>query len=143
MPEITLLIGKEFPTKVIPLIREATKSIDIIVFDWRWYPDQIGSTIQQFNHEIIKAARKNRQVRAIINSKKIAEPLTQNKIKAKVHDSKQLLHTKLMIIDGRLAILGSHNYTMNAFTINHEISAIIQNEEIVKRLKTYFENLWQ
>jgi len=57
MPEITLLIGKEFPTKVIPLIREATKSIDIIVFDWRWYPDQIGSTIQQFNHEIIKAAR--------------------------------------------------------------------------------------
>ena len=142
MTTSTLIIGKEFPIKIIPLIQQAQKSIDIIVFDWRWYPDNIGSTIQQFNHEIIKVARKNLRVRAIVNSKKIGGILKQNNIEIKTHNSKKLLHTKLMIIDGERAILGSHNYTLNAFTINHEISVIIHNEIIVNQLKTYFGNLW-
>ena len=47
-----------------------------------------------------------------------------------------------MIIDNEIAILGSHNYTMSAFTINYEVSVIIQDKEVVNRLKTYFENLW-
>ena len=142
MPTSTLIIGKEFPKKVIPLIQNAKKSIDIIVFDWRWYPNQIGQTIQQFNHEIIKASRKNCKIRVVVNSNQIIKELQLHDIKTKIHCYKGLLHTKLMIIDRELAILGSHNYTMNAFTINYEISIIVQDIMTLQRLQTYFENLW-
>lgn len=143
MSQTTTIIGKEFPEKVIPLIEQAKKSINIIVYDWRWYPNQIGSTIQKFNNAIIILSRKGKKVRVITNRPYINEILSQLNITAKKTHSKRTLHTKLMIIDKEIAILGSHNYTMNAFTINHEVSVILQNEEAVKRLNLYFENLWQ
>jgi len=143
MAQITLIIGKEFPKKVIPLIEQAKSSIFIIVYDWRWYPDQIGSTIQKFNNAIIALSRKGRKIKIITDRPYINEILPKLNIQTKKIHSKRSIHTKLMIIDGKTAILGSHNYTMNAFTINHEVSVILQDKEIVKRLNLYFENLWQ
>ena len=140
--EITTIIGKEFPEKVIPLIEQAKSSIFIIVYDWRWYPDQIGSAIQKFNNAIITLSRKGREIRVITNMPYIDGILKQLNIKVHKINSSKIMHTKLMIIDNKIAILGSHNYSMAAFTINYEVSVAIQDEKVVARLKSYFENLW-
>ncbi len=63
-------------------------------------------------------------------------------IEAKVLHSAKLLHIKLMIIDNKIAIMGSHNYTKNAFNINHEVSIITRQETDILRLKEYFNNLY-
>jgi len=136
------IIGKTFPDIVTPIIKQAKKSIDIIVFDWRWYPDQIGSTIQKFNNAIIDSAKKGIRIRALTNSSQIQRLLSENRIKTKKLHSKKLLHTKLMLVDNKIAILGSHNYTMNAFTINFEVSVILVDPPTIKRLNEYFINLW-
>lgn len=141
-PQTIPIIGKEFSEKVIPLIDQTKKSIDIIVYDWRWYPDQIGSAIQKFNNAIIRVKKKNIRVRVITNSQHIINLLSQNKVQAKKLLSSKTVHAKLMIIDSKTAILGSHNYTMNAFTVNYEVSVIIQDEKCVKRLEIFFKNLW-
>ena len=138
----TTIIGKEFAKKVIPLRGGSKNTIDIIVYDWRLYPDQIGSSIQKFNNAIVVAQRKGIKVRAITNCREIINILKENKIDAKKLFSSKKLHVKLMIIDDEIAILGSHNYTTSAFTLNFEISVIIQEKEVVNRLKTFFENLW-
>ncbi len=52
------IIGKEFPQKVIPLIEQAKTSIDIVVFDWRWYPQDPGASVQLFNQAIVRAVRR-------------------------------------------------------------------------------------
>lgn len=137
-----IIIGKEFGPKVVPLIKEAKHSIDIIVYDWRWYPDQIGSEIQKFNNAIVVAKRKGVKVRALVNSLIIADVLKKNKVEAKKIFSYRTMHVKNILIDNKTAILGSHNYTMNAFTKNFEVSIITQNEAVVNRLKIFFTNLW-
>lgn len=142
MPQTLLIIGKEFAANVIPFIEQSKKTIDIVVFDWRWYPDQIGSAIQKFNNAIITQSKKNTKFRIITNCQNTLNILAQNGLKIKQWQSKKLLHTKLMIIDNEIVILGSHNYTMSAFTINYEVSVIIQDKEVVNRLRTYFESLW-
>lgn len=142
MENITTIIGKEFGPKVTPLIEQAKHSIDIIVYDWRWYPDQLGSAIQKFNNAIINAAKKGKRVRVITNFTYINPILSQLNIKTKEISSKKTIHTKMMIIDNDIVILGSHNYTMNAFTINYEVSIIIQNQNFAERLDEYFNNLW-
>jgi len=138
-----IIIGDEFGPKVIPLIARAKNSINIIVFEWRWYPDQPGSIIQRFNNTIINASKKGKQIKILTDRPYIDRILSQLNIKTKKIQSKKTLHTKLMLIDSKIAILGSHNYTMNAFTINFETSVIIQEIETVKRLNQYFYNLWQ
>jgi len=138
-----ILVSKEFPQRVIPLIQGARQSIDIIVFDWRWYPDQIGSNIQIFNNAIVKAVRNGLRCRAITNFNSNLKIFDELRIQTKKWNSKKTLHTKLLIIDNKIAILGSHNYTMNAFNLNHEVSILIDQPLFVARLKEYFNNLWQ
>lgn len=140
--KIQILIGRQFPRQVIPLINEAKKSIDIIIYNWYWYSNEIGSSIQRFNQAIIQANNRNVEVKTVVRSGLIAEILRREKIKVRKIESSKVLHTKLMIIDNTIAILGSHNYTMNAFNINYEVSVIIHDPEIVLKLKQYFSNFF-
>jgi len=137
-----ILIGRAFARQVIPLIKNAKKSINIIVYNWLWYPNEIGSKIQNFNNEIVKANRRGVEVKAVVQKMLIAEILRKENIKVRRIESSKTLHTKLMIIDDKIAILGSHNYTMNAFNINYEVSVILYDNEIVKELKQYFTNFF-
>ncbi len=137
-----ILLSREFPKVVIPLIKNAKKSIDIIVFDWGWYPDEIGEPIQIFNNSIYNANKHGVKVRALVQKRLIKIILEKLNIDVKVLHSSKLLHIKLMIIDGEIAILGSHNYTKNAFNVNHEVSIITRQEEDIKQLQTYFNNLF-
>ena len=141
-PNPKILIGREFAREVIPLIQNAKKTIDIMVYEWRWYPNEIGSKIQCFNQAIIQANKKNIEVKAVVHKTLIAEILRREKIKVRKVESSKVLHTKLMIIDNEIVILGSHNYTMNAFNINYEVSVILHDKEIVLDLKQYFKNFF-
>lgn len=137
-----ILIGREFAKEVTPLIREAKKEIDIIVYNWLWYPNEINSTIQKFNQEIIQAKNRGIIVKAVVQKAIITEILRSEKINVRKVESSKTLHTKLMIIDDEIAILGSHNYTMNAFNINYEVSIMIDDQEKVSELKKYFSNFF-
>ena len=137
-----IALGREFPHKVIPLIKEAKRSIDIIAYDWRWYPDQVGSINQKFNQAIGAAARAGVAVRALLNSEKIVQELGVFGIKARRIPSGKTLHTKLILIDDSISVMGSHNLTISAFMVNFEASIITKDEKIALVLKKYFENLY-
>lgn len=136
------IIGNEFSEKTIFLIGQARDTINIVVYSWYWYPDQVGSKIQKFNNAIINAVKKGVNVKVMTTNHHTINILSQNKVKARKLETERKVHAKLIIIDGKTAILGSHNYTMSAFTTNYEISVIIQEAKIVKRLNQFFNNLW-
>ena len=119
------IIGDQFPKKVIPLIDSAKYSIKIIVFDWRWYPDDPGAAAQLFNQSIVRAVRRCVEVKVITNCEQIVKILNSLGCKAKKLYTKNLVHAKMMIIDNSVVVLGSHNYTQSAFTTNQEISICV------------------
>jgi phosphatidylserine/phosphatidylglycerophosphate/cardiolipin synthase-like enzyme len=137
-----VIIGKEFPDKVKPLIENAKSSIKIIVFDWRWYVNDPGNAVQLFNQTIVRASRRGVKISAIVNHADILTPLKENGIDVKKLNITGLVHAKLMIIDDNIVILGSHNYTHNAFVINHEISIILKECNVVKDFNIFFTSLW-
>jgi phosphatidylserine/phosphatidylglycerophosphate/cardiolipin synthase-like enzyme len=134
--------GRDFPVKVIPLIEQAKKSIDIVVFDWRWYPSDPGAACQLFNQAIICARRRGVAVRALVNNCDIAKILLNEGCQAKRLISTKLMHCKLMIIDNDTIITGSHNYSQAAFQMNFELSVIIKNEPVSADFNKFFNNLW-
>lgn len=136
------IIGKEFPRKVIPLIDAAKKSIDIIVFDWRWYPQDPGAQVQLFNHAIIRATRRGVRVRAVVNNDEIVRVLNENGCDAKRILTKRLVHCKIMIVDSETVIIGSHNYTQSAFEMNLEVSIILDKMGKVDEFNNFFLNLF-
>lgn len=139
---IQTIIGKDFPKKVIPYIDAANKSISIVVFDWRWYPQDPGSPVQLFNQAIVRAVRRGVVVRAISNNDEIVRILNNNGVRAVRLVVKNLVHAKLMIIDEAITITGSHNYTTHAFTENIELSLLIDSPELAKDTLLFFDKIY-
>jgi phosphatidylserine/phosphatidylglycerophosphate/cardiolipin synthase-like enzyme len=137
-----VIIGKEFPEKVIPLIDRAKGTIDVVVFDWRWYPQNPGSPVQLFNQSVARAIKRGVVVRAVANTPEIVGILNQIGARAKKLNTPKLVHAKFIIIDDQYLVIGSHNYTETAFLMNYEVSVIIEDEKVVKRVKEFFNNLY-
>jgi len=136
------IIGKQFPKKVIPLIDSAKNSIKIVVFDWRWYPQDPANPVQPFNQALVRAVRRGVKVQAVANNDEIVKTLNDCGVVAKRLTSKNLLHCKLMVIDDKIVVIGSHNYTQSAFTTNFELSVIVETEEIDIKIDNFFNTLF-
>ena len=62
------LVGPDFQKKVIPLIQNAKREIDIVSYDWRWYGDRPAHATQQLNIELVNASKRGVRVRAVLNT---------------------------------------------------------------------------
>ena len=100
------IIAQKFPEIVIPLIKGAKKSLHIIMYDWRWYPTVKGSTISQFNFAITEASRRGVFVKALVNNDEVVERLKNIGAEARRLHSKRMLHTKMLLIDERVVVIG-------------------------------------
>lgn len=136
------IIGAEYPDKVIPLIDDARKNIDIISYDWRWYKDQPGHAVQRVNIALVNAHKRGVFIRALLNKADLVPLLNGIGIKAKTLRDHRTLHSKMLIIDSRLLVIGSHNITRNAFSHNVEASAVVELGPEDTRFATFFENLY-
>jgi phosphatidylserine/phosphatidylglycerophosphate/cardiolipin synthase-like enzyme len=130
---IEAVIGKQFPEK---------DHIEIIIFDWRFYPSPTGTSVDNFNYSLFAAAKRGVKIRAIVNNDSILAQLKKNGAKAKRVYSKKLIHAKMMLIDGKILIIGSHNYTQSAFTMNLEISIIVELENEDNEIIKFFDHVW-
>jgi phosphatidylserine/phosphatidylglycerophosphate/cardiolipin synthase-like enzyme len=137
-----ILIGKQFPARVTNLIHLAKHSIKTVVYDWRWYPNDPGNSVQIFNQAILRAVKRGVKVEAIANNDNIVSILKENGVFAKKILVNGIMHVKLMIIDDDVVIIGSHNYTHNAFVVNQELSTILFNPENIEQYNKYFRSLW-
>lgn len=136
-----VVIGVDFPKKVIPLFDIAKSEIKIIVFDWRWYPNDPSSPVQLFNQAIVRAVKRGVVVTALVNSNAIEQQLKNVGVAVKVCNTKKLMHAKMIIIDDKIVVVGSHNYTQNAFSMNHELSVILDGEFDVFPFANFFTSL--
>jgi len=136
-----VIIGREYPKVLIPLIEQAQHSIEILVFDWRWYANEPNSNVQKFNNAILEACARGVKVRALVNNNIIPTILQLEKLSVKRVGTKSMMHVKMIIIDQKILVSGSHNFSKNAFEFNHEVSLLTQDCETIARLTKYFEML--
>lgn len=139
MPQ--LLIGKEYADVLIKSIDDAKISIRILAYDWRWYSTQIGSRIQKFNRAIVVAKRRGVNIEVVLNSQGISRTLKSLGIKVFVTNSSRKMHIKLVLIDEKIAIIGSHNLTISGFELNHEMSLVVDAPDVVARCTDFFKNV--
>lgn len=58
------------------------------------------------------------------------------------YDSTSFIHAKSVIVDGKIATLGTANMDIRSFELNYEINAMIYDEEIAEELENmFFEDL--
>ncbi|MHC1601010.1 MAG: phospholipase D-like domain-containing protein [Candidatus Nezhaarchaeales archaeon] len=50
-------------------------------------------------------------------------------------------HMKIVIIDGEIIYIGSHNWSESALYYNHEVSIRVVSKELAKLLQSYINSL--
>jgi phosphatidylserine/phosphatidylglycerophosphate/cardiolipin synthase-like enzyme len=63
--------------------------------------------------------------------------LEEKGVKVYFDSPRQTTHTKLIVIDERLVLLGSHNLTQAALKYNNEISILLDRPDLAKRARNY------
>ncbi len=150
---VTPLPGRTFIGMITDCVRNASISMDIIQFEWKWYHHDHDSSIQQLSYEVLQAARRKVAVRVLLNKEHPRHPLNsinKNTILklqeagalAKFGPSSPITHAKIWIIDQEITVLGSHNMSRRAVTVNDEASIKIVAREVAVEFTRYFETLW-
>jgi len=146
-------IASDYPEIVIPIIKNASSSIDILVYEWKWYGHQAASPIQQFNLAITAAAQRGVKVRVLMNIEHYSHPITKINSRTerilkragcevKMARIGGRTHAKMIIVDKRIVVLGSHNFCKSSFTSNAEVSVTIADCPQVEEFCRYFDSLW-
>lgn len=72
----------------------------------------------------------------------ISRLLVQKGIKIRISTNNYIMHNKFAIIDNRLLLTGSYNWTASANSRNDENLMVIDDPEIIARYQNQFEKLW-
>ena len=135
-------------SKPIALIKEeitrAQKSIDVLMHHF---------VFDDLVTELAKAAERGVRVRVIVNAADRAEPTGarwdrlfaaggQLRFKQTNADAFQLMHHKLMVVDDKVVVNGSGNWSGSAFFKNFENTVRYRDTRISRPYTALFDRLW-
>jgi phosphatidylserine/phosphatidylglycerophosphate/cardiolipin synthase-like enzyme len=143
-----LLTNEDYFPELLKVIDEAQSEIFMSMFSFKVeahknsYPDRI------LGH-LAKAAQRGVKIFVIlentggpydklnIQNRQTGKLLEEKGIKVYYDNPKTATHTKLVVIDERLVLLGSHNLTQAALKYNNEISILLDRPDLAKRARNY------
>lgn len=151
---VTPLPGGAFIQKLTQVVGEAKASVDVIQYQWNWYPFQPNNPLQKFNLGVVGLVRRGVKFRVLLNIEAVNHRLTGINMRAKRNLESAgakvkfglrfpITHAKIFIVDTDLVILGSHNLSSRAVTANDETSVLIKSKSAAVEFERYFNALWQ
>ena len=97
---------------------------------------------------LVKARERGVKVRLYLDKDQVdykysqSRFLVQKGIKTRISSNNYIMHNKFAIIDNRLLLTGSYNWTFSANNRNDENLMIIDDPEIIEIFQNQFINLW-
>jgi phosphatidylserine/phosphatidylglycerophosphate/cardiolipin synthase-like enzyme len=133
-------------------IQEAKHSIQIMMFEMGYYDEYPMALSNLLVRELINAEKRGVKVEVILEVKEGEDRTTErNRQTGKIlseggvqviYDSpSKTTHAKLMVVDGKLSLLGSTNWTYYALTNNNEASVLVRSKEVAKAFVDYFNRV--
>jgi len=125
--------------EIIKNINRAQASINIAMYIF---------TDREIALPLIKARERGVKVRLYLDQDQVdyqysqSRFLVQKGIKARISTNNYIMHNKFAIIDNRLLLTGSYNWTFSANNRNDENLMIIDDPELIEIFQNQFVNLW-
>jgi len=97
---------------------------------------------------LIKARERGVKVRLYLDKDQVdykysqSRFLVQKGIKARISSNNYIMHHKFAIIDNRILLTGSYNWTFSANNRNDENLMVIDDPELIEIFQNQFVNLW-
>jgi len=135
-PEVDQVIEQE----LVELLDSATQTLDIAMYYFT--DDDLGEAV-------IRAHRRGVKIRVLLDESQVGasggeyQKLIAEGIPVAIENTSGLMHHKFVIIDGKITVTGSYNWTASADDRNFENIVIIFCPEIAQAYAQEFEKLWE
>ena len=150
--DVRVVLDGEYFKIARGLLRNAEKSIQMMMFEADFYAKHPKSPSNILIHELISARERGARVAVILETSNRGDRATErNRVTGKmlskggvevIYDPLFVTtHAKLIIIDGRISLLGSTNWTFHSLTSNHEVGVLIESNEVARTLQYYFDRV--
>jgi len=115
------------------LIKDAKSSIFVAMYNF---------TYKKIAKDLLIASNNGIKVIVLLDKEKIFDNdilklLENSKIKVIVNKDKNKMHMKAILIDDKIAIIGSTNFTKKSFKENYDLIYISKDEKLVSKLKEF------
>lgn len=152
---ITPIVNDQFFDIAYENLQNARGEIDIVMYEMKLY--ETNNSVHRLEDLLIKKAGEGIPVKVVLDqsewqgkitsltkdNQKTAEYLKNGGVEVKFDPLKTTTHDKLIIIDDKISIIGSHNWGYSAFERNNEASILVNDERIAEYYKNYFEGIWK
>ena len=134
------------------LIHEAKHSIQVMMFEMGYYDRNPNTPSNLLIKELINAKKRGVKVEVLLEvregedrtakrNRHTGKILSDGGVEVIYDSLSKTTHAKCMVVDGRIILLGSTNWTYYALTNNHEASVLIRSKEVAKALVDYFNQV--
>ncbi|MBU1743398.1 MAG: hypothetical protein KJ649_00660 [Proteobacteria bacterium] len=149
--EAKLLLDRDYFTALLDGVDRARAEIFLSAYlfrtieDARGYPEAVLKRLVAAVHRGVRVdvvLERNRDTDDLSrNNAETAERLKQGGIRVCMDAPDRVTHTKLVVIDRRYLLIGSHNLTQSALKFNHEASVWIDSPSLAEEALSYMKSL--
>jgi phosphatidylserine/phosphatidylglycerophosphate/cardiolipin synthase-like enzyme len=125
---------------IIKSIENAEESINIAMY---------SLTDSEISRAIVRAKERGVVIKIYLDSKEVNAEHSKSRFfikegieNVRLSSNRYLMHNKFAIIDNKIVITGSYNWTASAGQRNDENLLVLDEEKIVKKYQDYFYHLW-
>ncbi len=149
-----LLFDNQYLPFIGNLIKKAKKSIHVTMFFMK-YEDGAGYIVNSLVEDLIKAHQRGLDVKVILDkdaegdaakSRLINEPafhvLKKNGVAVLYDRDDRMTHSKLVVVDDKHVVVGSHNWTAGSFLAYDDTSIYVESEELGLIYQNIFSASW-
>ncbi len=146
--QVVLLTNENYFPVLMKKIDEAREEIFISVFIFKAgvhknsYPDRLlahlGRAVKRgVKVKVILENTDKSDDEVALQNQKTKKLLEEKGIEVYLDSPRTTTHTKLVVIDQRLIMLGSHNFTQSALKHNNEISVLLDRPDLALEARNY------
>lgn len=150
--DVQLVTDARYVQVAQKMIQEAKASIQVMMFEMGYYDEHPNTPSNLLIKELIHAKKRGVKVEVILEvregedrttkrNRHTGKILSEGGVEVIYDTPSKTTHTKLMVVDGQLTLLGSTNWTYYALTYNHEAAVLIRSKEVAKELTDYFNRV--
>jgi phosphatidylserine/phosphatidylglycerophosphate/cardiolipin synthase-like enzyme len=149
--EAKLLLDRDYFTALLNGVDRARAEIFLSAYLFRTIEDAKGYP-EAFLKRLFAAVQRGVRVDVVLERNKAADDLNRNNaetaerlmrggIRVCMDAPDRVTHTKLVVIDRRYLLIGSHNLTQAALKFNHEASVWIDSAPLAEEALGYMKSL--
>jgi phosphatidylserine/phosphatidylglycerophosphate/cardiolipin synthase-like enzyme len=144
--DVTPISDRGYFDQAHTILSQARESIHIVSYEVKYYPGSPNSSENRLIRDLIYARERGVDVRVVADEysqeNNAFDLLKANGIEVRMDGNQTTTHAKLIIVDGRVVLLGSTNLSYFGLEKNNEVDLLVHDDKVGKYFEVYFLNLW-